>query len=123
MTTGKLDDKLTDRVRVKFTDYAINKFQGTEELFNKTKDKSISVRFENCGLKGLKLFQYKKSLKKFFVQQFWFDGKADHWSVGEFRPNIFGIKECQTKAVEIMKTHTDDNGMWIKNPKIIIAHK
>ena len=67
MTTGKLDDKLTDRVRVKFTDYAINKFQGTEELFNKTKDKSISVRFENCGLKGLKLFQYKKSLKKFFV--------------------------------------------------------
>ena len=85
MTTGKLADKLTDKVRVKFTDYAINKFQGTEELFNKTKDKSISVRFENCGLKGLKLFQYKKSLKKFFVQQFWFDKRSHTWTVGEFR--------------------------------------
>ena len=40
MTTGKLADKLTDKVRVKFTDYAINKFQGTEELFNKTRSQT-----------------------------------------------------------------------------------
>ena len=32
MTKSKLADKLTDRPKIKFTDYAINKFQGTEEL-------------------------------------------------------------------------------------------
>lgn len=85
MEKSKLADKLTDRPTIKFTDYAINKFKGTKELFNSTKDKSISVRFENSGLKGLKLFQYKKSLKKYFVQQFWFDNRSHTWTVGEFK--------------------------------------
>ena len=114
MSKSKQDDRQEDRA-VKFTDYAIDKFQFN---FDNYKGKSVGVKLENSGLKGLKLTQYKTSKKKYFHQKFWFDGKTDLWSVGEFIKGKFGIKECQTKVVAIMKTHTDDNGLWIKSPKI-----
>ena len=123
MTTGKLVNKLTETNSIKFTDYAINRFQGSEEQFNNTKAKNIIVKFDNCDLKGLKLYQYKGSRKKYFVQQIWFDKRSHIWTVGEFRPGIFGVKDCKTKVVEIMDTHTDDNGLWIKNPKITQKQK
>ena len=123
MNTGKLVNKLTETNSIKFTDYAINRFQGSEEQFNNTKAKNIIVKFDNCDLKGLKLYQYKGSRKKYFVQQIWFDKRSHIWTVGEFRLNIFGTKECRTQVVNIMKTHTDDNGMWIKNPKITQKQK
>jgi integrase len=118
MTKSKLDDKLEDERSIKFTDYAINKFQITNEEWKKVKSKCIGIKLENSGLKGLKLYQYKKSKRKYFVQNFWFNSKSDYWTVGEFRLDIFGIKDCKTKVVHIMKTHTDDNGLWIKSPKI-----
>ena len=90
MNTGKLVNKLTETNSIKFTDYAINRFQGSEEQFNNTKAKNIIVKFDNCDLKGLKLYQYKGSIKKYFVQQIWFDKRSHIWTVGEFRLNIFG---------------------------------
>ena len=114
MSKSKLDDRLEDRT-VKFTDYAIDKYQFN---FDNFKAKSVGVKLIDCGIKGLKLIQYKNSKKKYFQQQFWFDGKPDYWSVGEFIKGKFGIKDCQTKVIQIMKTHTDDNGLWIKSPKI-----
>jgi len=114
MIESKLDDRLEDRT-VKFTDYAIDKYQYD---FDNVKAKSISIKLINCGIKGLKLIQYKTTGKKYFQQQFWFNGKADYWSVGEFNKDKFGIKECKTKVVALMDDHTDDNGLWIKSPKI-----
>ena len=118
MSKSKLDDRLEDRT-VKFTDYAIDKYQFN---FDNFKAKSVGVKLIDCGIKGLKLIQYKNSKKKYFQQQFWFDGKPDYWSVGEFIKGKFGIKDCQTKVIQIMKTHTDDNGLWIKSPKITARH-
>jgi len=118
MSKSKLDDRLDDRT-VKFTDYAIDKYQYD---FDNVKAKSIPIKLINCGIKGLKLIQYKTTRKKYFHQIFWFNGKSDYWSVGEFIKDKFGIKECQTKVIEIMKTHTDDNGLWIKSPKITAKH-
>jgi len=115
MTESKLDDRLDDRA-VKFTDYAIEKYQFN---FDNVKAKSIGVKLKNSGLKGLKLVQYKTSGKKYFHQVFWFNGKADYWSVGEFNKDKFGIKECTTKVVGIMADHTDDNGIWIKSLMIM----
>ena len=114
MSMSKQDDRQEDRT-VKFTDYAIEKYQYNFDII---KAKSVGIKLENSGLKGLKLTQYKTSKKKYFHQKFWFDGKTDLWSVGEFIKGKFGIKECKTKVVEIMKTHTNDNGLWIKSPKI-----
>ena len=68
MTTGKLDNKLKDKKAfIKFTNYAIDNFQCD---FTKTKGKSGSVKLENSGVKGLKLFQYKKSKRKDFKRRF-----------------------------------------------------
>ena len=61
MTESKLDDKLTDIVSIKFTDYAIKNFQYDFEPGSKSK--SGSVKFSNSGLKGLKLVNIEK-LKK-----------------------------------------------------------
>ena len=73
MTMGKLDDQLEDKKgSIKFTNYAIDNFQYD---FTDTKGKSGAVTLENSGVKGLKLAQYKKSKRKYFIQQFLLDGK------------------------------------------------
>jgi len=112
--TGLGTDSTQKTAELKFTDYSINKFQSD---FTSGK-KNIRTRFINSGVKGLLLSQGIKTKKKYFNQQFWFDGKSNNWTIGEFRLGIFGVKECQTKVVAIMKTHTDDNGLWIKSPKM-----
>jgi len=42
MMTGKLVNKLTETNSIKFTDYAINRFQGSEEQFKNTRLKIYS---------------------------------------------------------------------------------
>ena len=119
MSNPKHDDSHDDK-SVKFTDHAINKYQYN---FNTFKGISVAIKLENSGLKGLKLVQYKKTKKKYFTQNFWFDGKTNRWTVGEFRLGIFGVKDCKTKVVTIMDTHTNDNGLWIKSPTITSRHE
>ena len=119
MSFDKLDTRLVTgeakkQEELKFTDYSINKF---ESNFSKGQ-KTIRTRILKSGLKGLTLSQSKTTKRKYFIQNIWFDGKSDYWSVGEFRKDIFGVKECRTKVVAIMDDHTDDNGLWIKSPKI-----
>ena len=118
MTNSKLDTGLEPSItkkseELKFTDYSINKFKPNYEL-----KKKRTYPLTDSGIKGLKLNCVKKTNNKFFIQNYWFNGQSDLWTVGEFRKDIFGVKECQTKVIEIMKTHTDDNGLWIKSPKI-----
>ena len=120
MTESKLDDRLDDNRSIKFTDYAINKFQGD---FENTDVKSITVKFENSGLKGLKLTQYRTTKRKFFHQGFWFDERSDYWSVGEFRPDVYGVNECRKDVNEMMDDHTNADGHWTKNPKITKKYK
>ena len=122
MMNNKLDTRLETGSpkkieELKFTDYSINKFNPNISGKKKT------YPLKDSGLKGLKLIYIKARGNKFFAQNFWFNGQSDLWSVGEFRPGIFGTKECRTKVVAIMKTHTDDNGLWIKSPKITAKQK
>ena len=124
MSFDKLDTRLVTgeakkQEELKFTDYSINKF---ESNFSKGQ-KTIRTRILKSGLKGLTLSQSKTTKRKYFIQNIWFDGKSDYWSVGEFRKDIFGVKECRTKVVAIMDDHTDDNGLWIKSPKITAKQK
>ena len=59
MSLGKHEDKHEDKLAVKFTDYAINKYQVNFD----DKGKSAGIRLIDCGIKGLKLIQYKKTKK------------------------------------------------------------
>ena len=83
--TGLGTDNTKKAIELKFTDYSINKFQSD---FSKGQ-KTVRTKIPNSGLKGLKISQSITTKRKYFVQQFWFDGKSDHWTVGEFRPDIF----------------------------------
>ena len=112
MSMDKLDTRLETglvkkTVELRFTDYSINNFKPD---YGNKKNKYHPIT--DSGIKGLKLLCVKSSGNKFLTQQFWFNGKSDYWTVGQFRKDIFGVKECQTKVVAIMKTHTDDNGLW-----------
>ena len=116
--TGLVTEAAKKPIELKNTDYAINKFQSD---FSKGQ-KTIRTKISNSGIKGLKISQNITTKRKYFIQQFWFDGKSDHWTVGEFRLGIFGVKDCKTKVVNIMDTHTHDNGLWKKNPKVALKH-
>ena len=123
-TESKLDTSLEPSVskkttELKFTDYSINKFKPD---YKDKKKKTYPL--PGGGIKGLKLNCIKISGNKFFIQNFWFNGKPDYWTVGEFRlgpegqPPLFGKKQCEEKVYEIAKEHTNDRGLWIKDPKI-----
>ena len=123
MSLDKLHTKLETglvkkTVELRFTDYSINKFKPD---YKNAKNKYYPII--DSGIKGLKLLCVKSSGNKFLTQQYWFNGKSDYWTVGQFRKDIFGIKECRTKVVAIMEDHTDDNGLWIKSPKITAKQK
>jgi len=109
-TNGKLDVKLEvneitktrRKFKLRFTDFAISNYQSS--FYKLDKDgkvvgtrKETNTPFEatkNSFLKGLKLRQYRKSNKKVFVLQFWYESKADYLTIGEFKPGIFGTREC-----------------------------
>tara|TARA_R110000737_G_scaffold194853_2_gene215926 strand:- start:344 stop:1990 length:1647 start_codon:yes stop_codon:yes gene_type:complete len=118
MTNNKLDTRLEPSSskkpqELKFTDYSIDKYK--PEFKGR---KKINAPIKDSGIKGLKLKCVEASGNKFFIQNFWFNNISDYWTVGEFNKDKFGIKECKTKVVALMEDHTDDNGLWIKSPKI-----
>ena len=110
MSKSKLVTKLVPKDApepIKFTDFAINKFQSKFtffreiEILENEEDKELQeykktrifTNFLNAGLKGLKLKQIESTKRKFFVQQFWFNGMSHYWTVGEFRPGVYGGNE------------------------------
>ena len=118
MTKSKLDTTLEPNSgkkeqELRFTNYSIR----THEPDYGDR-KKIVKSVKDSGIKGLKIKFIKITNRRFFVQNFWFNSKSDYWTVGEFREGIFDIKDCKTKVVKIMDDHTDDDGRWIKNPKI-----
>ena len=112
------ESRLHTRLEPTFTDYSINKYKP-----NYNGKKKVYVKIYDSGIKGLLLNCIKKTGRKYFIQQFWFNGKSDYWTVGEFRPHIFEVKDCKTKVVKLMDDHTNDNNLWIKNPKTTMRHR
>ena len=130
---SKLDSTLGDSSvgrtwrLLKFTDYAIERFRA--DFINKKTGKyrkQVRTPFDvsrNTALKGLKLVHYRKSKKKYFIIQYWFNDKSLSLSLGEFRPGVFGVKEVEAKVFDLVKEHTNDKGHWVKNPKQTIQDK
>ena len=113
------------RFKIKFTDYAIENFTSSFIVKDKVKERAITPFdvSKNTALKGLKLCQYRKGQKKYFVLFYWFNKNSWPITIGEFRLGIFGTKQCEEKVYEIVKDHTNDKGIWIKDPKQTIKDK
>ena len=80
-TENKAESKLGTELEhktIKFTDYAIFKFQSVFKVTGKTKDR-IKTPFgisKNSELKGLKLCQYKTTKKKYWYNnKYWYNLK------------------------------------------------
>ena len=131
MSDEKLDTKL-EQVEIKqtrslvepirFTENAINKVRKENYVFGKRPN--LYIPFEvskDSHLKGLKLRIYKgapgeKETKKVFYVQYWFNGKADKHSIGQYNQR-FGVRECDEYLIDLVKTHTDSKTrFWIKDP-------
>ena len=96
--TGLVTDSAKKTIELKNTDYSINKFQSDFSNGQKT----VRTKIPNSGVKGLKISQSITTKRKYFVQQFWFDGKSDHWTVGEFYLELF-LKQNMNLKQQLMK--------------------
>ena len=126
MTENKLGTRLerTDlsetRAKLKFTDFATERFQASHYSHKTGKYRERTYTpfdvSRNTSLKGLKLVQHRKTGAKYFVLSYWFNGKSKYITIGEFRPGVFGTKHCEEKVYEIVNQHTDAKGIWTKDP-------
>ena len=113
--------------RIKFTDHSIDKIKFDDLEFSYIKDGQTKGRdrlwisFEvgkKSSLKGLKLCIHRSTRNKYFMLQYWFDRKAKYLSIGKYIPELFGTKKCEEKVFDIVKKHTDEKGIWVKDPSI-----
>ena len=127
MSDKKLVPKL-EQVKIKqtspirFKDETINKINKEQFIFGNKRDLFIPfIVSKDSHQKGLKLRIYKgrvgsKETKKTFYLQYWFNGKANRFKLGDYQQN-FGTKECNEFLIKLYNDHTDSKtGFWIKNP-------
>ena len=107
--------KTTNKNTLPFSNSAIEKHLPTfGNLRYKTTPFKVPLR---SHLKGLGISVSKSTRKKYFVLRYWFQGKYQPYTLGIFTPS-FGVKEVSDKLFKIVKEHTNDRGLWIKDPKI-----
>ena len=123
---SKLDTKLvpgdtsktSTSKKLLFTDYSIDRH--VSDFINPETNKVRYRRyrtFDGKAPKGLNICQYEKSKVKFFVLQYWFNGKPNRITIGEFVQGKFGVKEAQDRYNELYQKHTNDRGIWTSDPK------
>ena len=109
----KLDNKAIDKIKLDDLEFSyINK---AGDIKHK---KIVLLPFDvphKSLFQGLCLSIQKNGSMHFWLR-FWFNGKADYWTIGKYKED-FGVKEVEDKLYEIVRSHKDDRGYWIKNPK------
>ncbi len=115
------------RFKLKFTDFAIKNF--TANFINdqgKTL-RLVRVPFDTGAgrsyLKGLKLVQYQRSKKKYFMLRYWYNSKSDDITLGQFEEDKFGTRQVQETLFDLVKNCTNDKGLWIKDPRSSLNNK
>ena len=118
------------KFKLKFTDYAVEKYTSnfifTDKNGNtKTRDRAY-VPFDvsrHTILKGLKLVQYQKTKKKYFILRYWYQQEYKMLTIGEFKPGVFACRECEDRVYEIARAHQDHKGRWVKDPMATIHNE
>jgi|ETNmetMinimDraft_33_1059910.scaffolds.fasta_scaffold05629_1 integrase len=111
----KSGGETTNKNNLPFSNTSIEKYIPT---FGNLRYKSIPFKVPlKSHLKGLKLTMSKATKKKYFVLWYWFKGRYHPYTLGTYAPG-FGVKEVNKKLFDIVEEHTNDKGLWIKDPKI-----
>ena len=113
MSEQKLDQKL-DQVKIeqtrpiRFKDEAINKIKKQNIVWDKKTELFIPfIVSKDSHQKGLKLRVYKgpafgKDTKKVFYVQYWFNGRAQKYRLGDYSQR-FGVRECDEELIKIYR--------------------
>ena len=123
LVPGEISQTCTKKFKLKFTDYAIEKYTSSFGVPSKYRVYTPFDVSKHTILKGLKLCQFFKTKKKFFVLRYWFNNQYKSITIGEFKPGIFGVRGCEDKVYEIARAHQDHKGLWIKDPQTTIHNE
>ena len=113
------------RFKIKFTDYAVDKFVTSFFVDGKLRARTYTP-FDvsrHTILKGLKLVQFQKTKKKYFILRYWFQQQYKMMTIGEFVLDKFGCRECENKVYGIAREHQNEKGIWVKDPQLTIRDK
>ena len=110
-----LGEQTTNKKTLPFNNTAIDKHLPT---FGNLRHKSIPFKVPlRSHLKGLTLSVSRATKKKYFVLRYWFQSKYHPYTLGTYGSN-FGVKEVSNKLFDIAEEHTNDKGLWLRDPKI-----
>ena len=118
-----LSTKTGNKKSLKFSNTEIEKFFPT---FGSARNLYVPFKVPHSShLKGLclrvpRLRGFKKI--KRFVLRYWFQGEYRKLTLGIFKSG-YGVKEVNDKLYQIVKVHTNETGLWIKNPNITEREK
>ena len=114
---------VTGKDKLPFSNSAIQKWTPTYgDSKDRLKERPLDVP-RDSHLKGLHLRHSKSTKKKDFILMFWFDKKQLRYNLGTFDIKEFDTKKLSDKLYKIVKDHTNDKSLWIKNPKITEKEK
>ena len=111
-----LNDKTIERLKIQDLEFSYQDKQG----IIKHKDR-IYIPFnvaKKSLLKGLTICIHRSTGNKTFNIRFWFKKKSKNLPLGKFVLGIYGIKQVEDKLFSIVKDHTNEKGVWIKDPVI-----
>ena len=109
---------VTEKNKLPFSNSAIQKWTPSYgDSKDRFKERSLDVP-RDSHLKGLHLRHSKSTKKKDFILVLWFDKKQLRYNLGTFDKKEFDTKKLSDKLYKIAKEHSNDKGLWIKNPKI-----
>ena len=121
--TEKLDNEhATDQIKqtrnkreiMSFRDSAIEKISIKNLNFGSKRFKQFKFDVsKGSSLKGL-LLRISKTGRKYFIMDIWFQGKTNHYTIGQF-PHI-RCKDVEKICLDLADTHQDERGLWIKSP-------
>jgi len=111
---------------LKFTDYSISKSTPNfiDPITGKTKERVFTpFGIKQGALKGTGIMHYFKNKAKIFVKRIHLktSGKTFYWSVGNAAK--LTTKDFEDQIKDYFKTHTNDRGHWIKDPRSTIKDK
>ena len=110
-----LGEQTTNKETLQFSNTAIEKYLPT---FGNLRHKTIPFKVPlKSHLKGLTLQMSKSTKRKYFVLRYWFQKRYRPYTLGTYGPG-FGVKEVSNKLFDIVEEHTNDKGLWLKDPKI-----
>ncbi len=111
------------RFKLPFKERSIGELKKTDITFGKSRFKWFKFDVpKGSSLKGLNLRVSRETGSKYFVLQFWFNGKSNYYyGLGSY-PKA-QCRDIEKLCLELAETHQDHRGIWIKNPNETLKDK